>query len=58
MTECCRARQANRAPSALTRIRVAQREWATTLGDRIGEKDLRAASRILARVLEALHGAE
>lgn len=46
-----------RGRSALTRIRVAQREWANALGERIGEKDLRAANRILARVLEALHGA-
>jgi DNA-binding MarR family transcriptional regulator len=45
-----------RGRSALSRIRPAQREWANTLGDRIGEKDLRTANRILAGVLEALHG--
>jgi DNA-binding MarR family transcriptional regulator len=46
-----------RGRSALERIRSAQREWANALGEGIGEKDLRAANRILARVLKALGGA-
>jgi DNA-binding MarR family transcriptional regulator len=43
-----------RGRSALRRIQAAQREWANALGDLLGEKDLRTANRILARLLEAL----
>lgn len=39
---------------ALTRIRAAEREWAATVGTRIGADDLRTANRILARVIETL----
>ncbi|MGH3011677.1 MAG: MarR family winged helix-turn-helix transcriptional regulator [Gaiellaceae bacterium] len=46
-----------RGRSALDRIRAVQREWANTLGARVGEKDLRTANRILARVLEVLDDA-
>ena len=42
-----------RGRSALRRIRVAQREWADALGDRIGTGDLQTASRILSRIIEA-----
>jgi DNA-binding MarR family transcriptional regulator len=42
-----------RGRAALRRIRAAQREWANALGDRIGSRDLRAANRILARMIEA-----
>lgn len=42
-----------RGRSALRRIRTAQREWADTLGDRIGTRDLRTANGILARIIEA-----
>ena len=39
---------------ALRRIQAAQRSWADTLGAEIGEADLRAASSVLARVLQSL----
>jgi DNA-binding MarR family transcriptional regulator len=42
-----------RGRAALRRIRAAQRECANALGDRIGSRDLRAANRILARMIEA-----
>ena len=39
---------------ALHTIQAAQRGWANTLGARVGERDLRHATRILRRVLDAL----
>jgi DNA-binding MarR family transcriptional regulator len=39
---------------ALRRIQEAQRPWADALGAKIGESDLRQASSVLARVLQAL----
>ena len=39
---------------ALRRIQAAQRSWANALGAEIGEADLRQASSVLARVLQAL----
>jgi DNA-binding MarR family transcriptional regulator len=43
-----------RGRRALGRIQEAQRPWADALGAEIGEPDLRRASSILARVLQAL----
>jgi DNA-binding MarR family transcriptional regulator len=43
-----------RGRRALRRIQAAQRSWANALGGEIGESDLRQASSVLARVLEAL----
>jgi DNA-binding MarR family transcriptional regulator len=43
-----------RGRRALRRIQAAQRSWANALGAEIGEADLRQASSVLARVLEAL----
>jgi DNA-binding MarR family transcriptional regulator len=43
-----------RGRSALGRIQSAQREWANSVGERIGAPDLRAANAILARILETL----
>jgi DNA-binding MarR family transcriptional regulator len=39
---------------ALRKIQAAQRRWANALGAEIGERDLRQASKVLARVLESL----
>jgi DNA-binding MarR family transcriptional regulator len=39
---------------ALRHIQLAQRLWANALGEEIGEKDLRRASSVLARALQAL----
>jgi DNA-binding MarR family transcriptional regulator len=38
----------------LRRIQTAQRDWANALGESIGERDLRTATRILARVTDTL----
>jgi DNA-binding MarR family transcriptional regulator len=43
-----------RGRRALRRIQAAQRSWANALGGEIGESDLRRASSVLARVLQAL----
>jgi DNA-binding MarR family transcriptional regulator len=43
-----------RGRSALRTIQAAQRGWADALGAELGEKDLRAASTTLARVLDAV----
>jgi DNA-binding MarR family transcriptional regulator len=40
--------------SALREIRLRQRTWAESLGDEIGEAELRQANATLTRVLEAL----
>ncbi len=40
--------------SALHRIRDVQRDWASTVADRVGTKDLQRADQILARVIEAV----
>jgi DNA-binding MarR family transcriptional regulator len=42
--------------SALARIQDAQREWANTVGARIGAADLRTANALLARILDAVEG--
>jgi DNA-binding MarR family transcriptional regulator len=39
---------------ALRTIQAAQRSWANTLGARVGERDLRRATKVLRRVLDAL----
>jgi DNA-binding MarR family transcriptional regulator len=39
---------------ALRKIQAAQRRWANALGAEIGERDLRQASKVLARVLDSL----
>ena len=39
---------------ALRTIQVAQRRWANRLGAEVGERDLRQASKVLTRVLDAL----
>jgi DNA-binding MarR family transcriptional regulator len=49
-------RLTQRGHRALRKIQAAQRSWANALGEEIGEEDLRQASSILARVLEALRG--
>ena len=41
-----------RGRSALRTIQAAQREWADALGAQLGERELRAASATLARVME------
>jgi DNA-binding MarR family transcriptional regulator len=43
-----------RGRRALRRIQAAQRSWANAMGAEIGESDLRQASSVLARVLQAL----
>jgi DNA-binding MarR family transcriptional regulator len=43
-----------RGRSSLRTIQAAQRGWADALGATLGEKELRAASATLARVLEAI----
>ena len=43
-----------RGLKALREIRLRQRTWAESLGERIGEADLREANATLARVLDAL----
>ncbi|HET8526880.1 MAG TPA: MarR family transcriptional regulator [Actinomycetota bacterium] len=43
-----------RGLKALREIRLRQRTWAESLGERIGEADLREANVTLARVLDAL----
>ena len=43
-----------RGADALRKIQAAQRRWANALGAEIGERDLRQASKVLARVLESL----
>lgn len=43
-----------RGRRALQRVQAAQRAWANTLGAEVGEKDLRQASSVLGRVLQAL----
>jgi DNA-binding MarR family transcriptional regulator len=43
-----------RGRSALRTIQAAQRGWADALGAELGEKELRAASTTLARVLDAV----
>jgi DNA-binding MarR family transcriptional regulator len=43
-----------RGRRALRRIQAAQRSWADALGAEIGETDLRQASSVLARAVEAL----
>jgi len=45
-----------RGRRALRRLQTAQRSWADAMGAQIGEADLRRASAVLARVLEALGG--
>jgi DNA-binding MarR family transcriptional regulator len=40
--------------AVLRSIRAAQRDWANALGDRLPTDDLQTASRILARVIDAL----
>jgi DNA-binding MarR family transcriptional regulator len=40
--------------TALQRIQAAQQTWANSLGDMIGETDLRQANTILSRVLEVV----
>jgi DNA-binding MarR family transcriptional regulator len=44
--------------TALEAIQAAQRAWADRLGAELGERDLRAANRILERVLEAMREPE
>lgn len=44
--------------ATLRTIQVAQRAWANALGAQIGEADLRQASVVLGRVLQALQKAE
>ena len=46
-----------RGLSVLHEIRLRQRTWAESLGDQIGEDDLRTANATLTRVLDALTGA-
>lgn len=50
------ARLTPRGRSALENIQAAQRVWADALGAEIGEADLRSASAVLARVLQAATG--
>jgi DNA-binding MarR family transcriptional regulator len=45
-----------RGRRALRSLQAGQRSWADTLGAEIGEADLRRASAVLARVLQALGG--
>jgi DNA-binding MarR family transcriptional regulator len=47
-----------RGRRALQRIQAAQRSWANALGAEIGETDLRQASSVLARVLQALRAGQ
>jgi DNA-binding MarR family transcriptional regulator len=43
-----------RGLSALREIRLRQRAWAESLGEEIGERELRETNETLARVLDAL----
>jgi hypothetical protein len=44
--------------AALRAIQAAQARWADALGAELGERDLRAANRMLDRVLEAMRKPE
>jgi DNA-binding MarR family transcriptional regulator len=43
--------------AALQRIQAAQQAWAGAVGERVGADDLAAASRLLARVIDAVDAA-
>jgi DNA-binding MarR family transcriptional regulator len=43
-----------RGRSVLNRIQTSQREWANTVGERIGAAELKRANHALARILETL----
>ncbi len=43
-----------RGRSVLKRIQANQREWANTVGERIGTAELKRANHVLARILEML----
>jgi DNA-binding MarR family transcriptional regulator len=47
-------RLTGKGETALHQIQAGQRRWANALGARIGERDLRQASKVLARVLDTL----